>query len=104
MAAEANLQSSAKRYAKKIGWRAYKFSSPGNAGVPDMIFIYEKNKAARIWFVEFKAPGKEPTELQEDVMGEFIKCGFDVSWFDSLKLFKKALDARTKRAANSRHI
>lgn len=46
---------------KKIGGKAYKWESPGNAGVPDRIVFLPNG---RLYFVELKAPGKQPTALQ----------------------------------------
>lgn len=39
----------------------YKFVSPNNRGVPDRIFI----KNGRVFFIEFKAPNKKETKLQD---------------------------------------
>lgn len=41
----------------------YKFSSPGNAGVPDRVVIHEGN----VFFVELKRPGEKPRALQSAV-------------------------------------
>lgn len=49
-------------YAKKQGLLVYKFTSPQRRAVPDRLFICE---GGRMFFVEFKAPGKSPTRLQE---------------------------------------
>jgi Holliday junction resolvase len=46
--------------AKKHGWLVFKWVSPSVRGVPDRIFI----KDGTIVFIEFKAPGKKPTQLQ----------------------------------------
>lgn len=48
-------------YAKLKKILVYKFVSPGNAGVPDRIFILPNG---RVFFIEFKADGKKPTPLQ----------------------------------------
>ena len=47
---------------KKLGGRAYKWVSPGNAGVPDRIVIFPGQVPV---FVELKADGGTLTALQE---------------------------------------
>ena len=58
-------------YAKREGWLVYKFSSPGQKGVPDRMFM----KAGKIFFIEFKAPGKRPTMLQQVAFDKIRKIG-----------------------------
>jgi hypothetical protein len=67
--------------AKSAGGRAFKWVSPGFAGVPDRIVILP---GGRIIFVELKAPGKKPTILQERVMGILKGLGADVRVVDSI--------------------
>jgi hypothetical protein len=43
------------------GGRAYKFVSPGNAGVPDRLVVFP---GGEVCFVELKAPGRKSTKLQ----------------------------------------
>ena len=50
------------RKVRETGGKAYKFVSPGNAGVPDRLVIFPSGK---VIFVELKAPGKVPTNLQK---------------------------------------
>lgn len=47
-----------------LGGLSYKWSSPGNSGVPDRICIFP---TGQVVFVELKSEGKKPTELQEFV-------------------------------------
>ena len=49
---------------KAVGGVAYKFVSPGHAGVPDRLVILPGGKT---FFVELKAPGKKerPLQIQE---------------------------------------
>lgn len=42
---------------KELGGKAYKFVSPGNAGVPDRICIIPAGDKAKVVFVEAKRPG-----------------------------------------------
>lgn len=65
---------------KQMGGRAYKFVSPGNAGVPDRLVALP---GGRIAFVELKAPGKKPTPLQMKKMRELESLGATCAWTDS---------------------
>lgn len=65
---------------KAAGGRAYKFVSPGNTGVPDRIVLFP---SGRIVFVELKAPGKKPTELQKLQHERIRNLGFMVLVIDS---------------------
>jgi hypothetical protein len=60
--------------AKKHGWLSFKFVSPAQRGVPDRIFM----KSGRIVFIEFKAPGKKPTPLQDHIMRKMVDAGCEV--------------------------
>lgn len=65
---------------KNAGGRAYKFISPGNAGVPDRLVLLPGGK---IIFVELKAPGKKPTSLQLAQHRRIQNLGFKVLVIDS---------------------
>lgn len=69
-------------YAKKIGCKVYKFVSPGQRSVPDRMFIAPNG---RVFFIEFKAPGKEPTPAQLHEMTEMRKNKAIVFWTDSVE-------------------
>lgn len=57
----------------------YKFTSPGNNGVPDRILIGN----GRTLFVETKAPGKTARKLQKYMINQMIKHGADVRLADT---------------------
>lgn len=59
---EKQIESKVCAYARSLGFLAEKFTSPGRAAVPDRLFTAPNG---RMFFIEFKAPGKKPTPLQE---------------------------------------
>lgn len=65
---------------KTLGGRAYKFVSPGNAGVPDRLVLLP---GGRIAFAEMKAPGGRATPLQKRQMEYIASLGFSVWLLDS---------------------
>lgn len=67
--------------ARKKGWIAYKFSSPGNSSVPDRLFI----RQSTVFFIEFKRPGKTMTDNQLIEKETIMRHGIEVwmiDWFD----------------------
>ncbi|MCU7380834.1 VRR-NUC domain-containing protein [Clostridiales Family XIII bacterium ASD5510] len=77
---EKNIEDYLRLRVKQMGGRAYKFVSPGNAGVPDRLVALP---GGRIAFIELKAPGKKPTPLQMKKMRELHGLGFISGWADS---------------------
>ena len=65
---------------KKVGGIAYKFVSPGNAGVPDRLVLLPDGL---IFFVELKAPGKKTRKIQDRQIDRIEKLGFSVWTIDS---------------------
>lgn len=76
---ERDIESWSSRKARDAGWWNRKFTSPGNRSVPDRIF----GKGGRVFWVEFKATGKVPTELQKEEHALMRKHGLTVYWTDS---------------------
>lgn len=74
---------------KGLGGRAYKFVSPGNAGVPDRLVCLPGGEVA---FVELKAPGKKPTPLQEAQIARLDRLGHTTFILDS----REAVDKFTR--------
>jgi len=77
---ESIIEKKLKSEAEKQGGKAYKFVSPGFAGVPDRIVIFPGGK---LYFVELKAPGKNLEPLQEKRRKELEQLGFKVFKIDS---------------------
>ena len=65
---------------KKHGGIAYKFTSPGNAGVPDRLVLFPRGVVA---FVELKAPGGKTSAIQDRQIARIKKLDFDVYILDS---------------------
>ncbi len=65
---------------KKLGGIAYKFTSPGNSGVPDRLVLLPWSVMA---FVELKAHGGKTTAIQDRQISRIQKLDFDVYVIDS---------------------
>lgn len=73
------------RFAEKFGWRAMKFVSPNYRSVPDRIFFKAPN---RVFFIEFKREGEEPTAKQALEIKRLRSEGFDVFVCDNVEFGK----------------
>ncbi len=60
---------------ENAGGRAYKFTSPGNAGVPDRLILLPGGICA---FAETKAPGEKMRPLQVKCAERIEELGFPV--------------------------
>lgn len=78
---ERDIERRVSEIAKKKGWLSFKFVSPAQRGVPDRIFM----KDGRVVFIEFKAPGKRPTELQDHIIRKMVDAGCEVHVCDSVE-------------------
>jgi ribosomal protein S6 len=67
---------------KELGGTCEKFTSPGRRSVPDRIVTLP---GGRIVFVEVKAPGKEPTELQDRDHERRREMGCEVVVINNIK-------------------
>lgn len=74
-------------HARGQDWLARKFAYPRRKGGTDYIFM----KAGRVIFVEFKAPGKKPTELQAEEHAKLREAGCTVYVIDDVGKFKTML-------------
>lgn len=91
MGLEKKLEKRCCDVARANGWWTRKFSSPSNRGVPDRIFL----KEGRVLFIEFKAPGNEPTKLQAQEILEILDHGGKAFWTSSIDDFKFLLRIHT---------
>jgi hypothetical protein len=83
---ERQIEAALVRQARMVGGAAYKWTSPGNSGVPDRIVFLP---GGRVVLVELKAPGKKPTPLQLAVHEQLRALGQRVEVVDS----KEGVDA-----------
>lgn len=56
---------------RAAGGLAWKFTSPGTAGVPDRVILIN----GKTYFVEVKAPGQVPRPLQNKRIKQILKRG-----------------------------
>lgn len=74
---------------KEIGGKAFKFVSPGNAGVPDRMVCLP---GGRIVFVELKAPGGKTTALQDLQIKKLYDLGFNVMVTDNKETIDRLIE------------
>lgn len=80
MTREKDIENYLRDEIKKIGGAAYKWVSPGTAGVPDRIVLLPYGQ---LWFVELKAPGNGLTKLQQVMRKKLEGLGYRYAVLDS---------------------
>ena len=73
----------------KHGGFAWKFTSPGTAGVPDRIILLPQGK---IGFVEVKASHKKPRAIQTRRLEQLRELGLKVFVLDDAEQIKNILE------------
>ena len=86
---ESVIEKKVSDYAKLLGWISYKFTSPQNRGVPDHIYFREGHTI----LIEFKAPGKLPTKLQQKHISRLQDQLIPVYVVDDIKQGKEIFNA-----------
>lgn len=89
MPSEKEIEGKACRYAKAAGCWVRKFTSPGQRAAPDRIFMTTRGV---VFFIEFKAPGKRPTPLQQREINIIRSKGGHAHWADNLEDAKAIID------------
>jgi hypothetical protein len=82
MGQESKIEAKVTKYAREKGCYTRKFKSPGNRGVPDRLFM---TPTGVVFFIEFKAPGKQPTALQQRELDLINKSGGNAHWSSSFE-------------------
>ncbi len=77
---EKDIENALVRRVKSLGGTCEKFTSPGRRSVPDRLVTMP---SGTIIFVELKAPGKKPTELQARDHERRRAMGCDVRVIDN---------------------
>ena len=89
MMTEKHVEAALRRYAKERGVLFLKFTSPGNAGVPDRILIGPTGKIA---FLELKRPGESPRPLQLHWLKVLNERGCVAGWTSSVEEGKRFIN------------
>ena len=85
---EKELERKFTRAVKAAGGRAYKFVSPGNAGVPDRLVVLP---GGHVGFVELKQKGKTKTKLQGLQMTRLKALGCFTATLDDVSDIEEVL-------------
>lgn len=85
---ESKIEKQCCDWAKKHGWLVYKFTSPGNCGVMDRIFL----KSGKAVLVEFKQPGGKLSTIQLRQIEKIKAHDFKVFVIDNFKSFVTAFE------------
>ena len=83
---EKTIEAALVRRVKELGGLCEKFVSPGRRSVPDRLVTLP---GGRIVFIEVKAPGKGPTELQERDHWRRRKLGCEVLVINNIEDVEK---------------
>ena len=86
---ESKIENRFRQEVRKRGGIAFKFVSPGIAGVPDRLAILP---GGRVAFVELKAPGKILKPLQQKRKHQLESLGCRVYVIDSMEEIGVILD------------
>lgn len=82
---ESKQEQKGNEYAESRGWMVMKFVSPGKRAVPDRQYLRTKNGVFRCVFIEWKAPGEEPTPQQYKRGRDIQAAGAEWYWADCLE-------------------
>lgn len=86
---EVKIEQKLREKVKKLGGRAYKFVSPGQAGVPDRLIVLPGGK---VGFAELKKPGGRPRKLQKMQIKFLQNLGCKVMVIDSEEQINKFIN------------
>lgn len=86
---EANVEKRLKKKVSEHGGLALKLVSPGFAGAPDRLVLFN---GSRIAFVELKAPAKKLRALQQKRKKQLEALGFQVFKIDSYEAVDRMVE------------
>lgn len=86
---EKELESKLRDRVKMLGGIAYKFTSPGQQGVPDRIVVLPGGK---VGFIELKQLGKRETKYQRRQLNRLAELGSKVFLIDDINSMAYALE------------
>lgn len=89
---ERNIERAVCDYARDKGLLVYKFTSPQRAAVPDRMFI---RPDGRVFFIEFKRKGLQPTPAQEREHVRLRGHGVAVHVVDDVMVGRFVVDMET---------
>jgi hypothetical protein len=90
---EKKIEKSVCDYAERKGMWQRKFTSPGRRGPPDRIFAFPRPATeSRVFWIEFKATGEEPTALQLREHKKMRAKGLTVYVCDNIEQGKRIID------------
>lgn len=98
---EAPIEKAVCDYAKAKGLLVYKFTSPNRRSVPDRLFILPGGK---VFFIEFKAYGKVPTEGQQRELERLLDQGCLAYVCDNIEFGKQIVDLIIEKEAQEKMI
>tara|TARA_R100001443_G_scaffold108702_2_gene119505 strand:- start:8286 stop:8546 length:261 start_codon:yes stop_codon:yes gene_type:complete len=78
---ESHVERTVNAYARERGWLAFKWVSPSQRGVPDMIYF----RNSECVMIEFKAPGQKPSDYQNVIHKRLKEHGFHVFVVDNVE-------------------
>ena len=84
---ERDVEAAVCMFAKTLGVIPLKLASANNRGQPDRAFFF----SGRTLFLEFKAPGCRPTDLQIRWLKRLTEAGFKATWVDSIPEGKRLI-------------
>lgn len=87
---EKDIQKRVRDYAKAQGIMSYKFASPSQRSVPDVVFILP---GGAVFWVEMKRKGEHPTPAQRCEITKLQQQGATVYVCDSVEEGKRIVDA-----------
>ena len=89
---ESEIEKAVCNYAKSKGLIPYKFTSPNRRSVPDRLFCGPNGVH---FFIEFKAPGKQPTNKQAREIMRLCNLGHHVYICDDIEEGKRIVLTET---------